>query len=64
MKIGDLVKWLGFPGATVHAMEPENTIGIIISRQYCHDGEYRWDVLWKDGTIGYRLYSQTIGLIV
>ena len=71
MKEGDLVKWIGFPGASV---PPERTgplaLGIIICiRRYLRswdvDGDYepRYEVAWGDGTIGTNLYEQTIEVV-
>jgi len=67
VKIGDLVKWIGFPGATI---PPEKTgptaLGIIIAinkrKILMHTAE-RIDVAWGDGTIGRNLYPGTITVI-
>ena len=62
MKVGDLVKWIGFPGAT---LSPELTgpkaTGMIV--RIDHDGfgqQERVDVAWGDGTMGNWLYPETI----
>lgn len=65
MKVGSLVRWIGFPGATVR---PELTgptgIGIIIEI-YADGVNYvgRVDVLWSDGALGKKLYPQTIEVV-
>jgi|TARA_R110000823_G_C15951164_1_gene501768 hypothetical protein len=63
MKKGDLVKWIGFPGAST---KPATKYGIVIktirSRVF-GDTEQRIDVLWGDGRIGRRLYQETMELI-
>ena len=66
MNVGDLVRWIGFPGAS----SPNNILGkgqgvgiIVAERAYVHVEDFRYDVLWKDGTIGYNLYPQTIEVI-
>ena len=65
MRVGDIVKWIGFPGATVggiRATGPTCT-GIIIK---IHEGgwsKYRVDVQWGDGTFGSMLYPQTIEVV-
>ena len=60
LNIGDLVKWIGFPGANV---PPELTgpvgPGIIIA-VISISKEKRFDVLWSDVTIGRHLYLQTL----
>ena len=62
MKAGDLVKWIGFPGAT--AM-PEEKYGIIIKKIYTHlpESSDRIDVLWGGGTIGKSLYQETVEVL-
>lgn len=65
MRVGDIVRWIGFPGATprgVSATGPTCT-GIIIK---IHEGgwsKYRIDVQWGDGTFGSMLYPQTIEVV-
>ena len=65
MRVGDIVKWIGFPGASaggVRATGPDCT-GIIVK---IHEGgwsKYRIDVQWGDGTFGSMLYSQTIEVV-
>ena len=62
MKPGDLVKWIGMPGATV---QPEEKYGIIIKKIYTHPAESsdRINVLWGCGTIGKALYQETVEVI-
>lgn len=66
MKIGDIVKWIGFPGADakgIRATGP-NVPGIIISMYVkSYRMPPRIDVMWGDGTIGRQLYMQTIKVI-
>ena len=62
MKVGDLVKWIGFPGATIKFKEK---YGIIISKKSRGrnpKSDYL-DVLWDNGRIGKMLYPQTIEVI-
>ena len=62
MNLGDLVKWVGFPGATA---QPEEKYGIIIKKIYTHLSESsdRLNVLWGGGTIGRGLYQETVEVI-
>ena len=64
MKLGDLVKWIGFPGSTISI---EEKYGIIIKKTsdpVLHPASNkRLDVLWANGTIGKRLYQETIEVI-
>ena len=65
MKIGDLVKWIGFPGAT---LGPELTgpkvFGIIVSmEQDTLNDNSRINVAWGDGTFGWMLYPGTIEVV-
>ena len=72
MSVGDLVRWIGFPGAS----SPDNILGkgqgivIIVAQRpdhivWPHDVDSaRFDVLWKDGTIGHNLYAETMEKIV
>jgi len=62
MNPGDLVKWIGFPGATIPIDEK---YGIIIKKIYTHlpESSDRLNVLWGDGTVGRNLYQETIEVI-
>ena len=67
MKLGDLVKWIGFPGSTILV---EEKYGIIIKKipakkEFCHWGSdnIRFDVLWSNGRIGKMLYSETVEVV-
>lgn len=62
MKLGDLVKWIGFPGAT-HVIEEK--YGIIIKKIYMHnpDNTDRINVLWACGTVGKGLYQETVEVV-
>jgi hypothetical protein len=62
VKVGDLVKWIGFPGATILVDEK---YGIIIRKLYTHlpESSDRIDVLWGGGKIGKALYAETIETI-
>ncbi len=61
MKLGDLVKWIGFPGATV---QPEEKYGIIIKKIHTHQiSSDRINVLWGGGKIGKNLYQETVEVI-
>jgi len=61
MKVGDLVKWIGFPGAS---RPPEKTgplaPGIVLEITIDMSGNKRIAVLWPDQTIGKNLYEQTL----
>ena len=66
MKVGDLVRWIGFPGATVR---PETTgptgVGLIVNiwvSDY-NDHDKRIDVMWGPGNIGKGIYPQTVEVI-
>ena len=67
MKGGDLVRWIGFPGACkegVKATSPGSEVGIVIrienaSRWYTE----RVDVLWGNGRIGRGLYTETVAVV-
>ena len=61
MKPGDLVKWIGFPGATV---QHEEKYGIIIKKIRTHPvSSDRINVLWGGGTIGTNLYQETVEVV-
>jgi len=66
MKVGDLVKWIGYPGADaagIKATGPEEA-GIILSiSKRTYRSPPRIDVMWGNGTVGRNLYIQTIELI-
>ena len=66
MKVGDLVKWIGFPGACdkgVRATGPDMP-GIIISMtRRAYRLPPRLDVLWGDGSVGRNLYVDTVEVI-
>ncbi len=66
MKVGDLVKWIGFPGADkhgIHATGPKET-GIIIGiYRKGYRQPLRVTVAWGNGTIGEMLYPQTIKVV-
>lgn len=66
MKPGDLVRWIGFPGATVHPSTTGPTsIGMIVNvwNSTYNDYDKRIDVLWGEGKIGRGLYPQTLEVI-
>jgi hypothetical protein len=62
MKVGDAVKWVGYPGATNPGKED---IGIIIEVLFkkTYESQPRFMVLWSDGRIGSLLYEETIMVI-
>ena len=69
MKVGDLVKWIGFPRPVVPGASEE---GVKITGPDCHGiiikiyrvgASTRVDVLWADNTFGDALYPQTIEVI-
>ena len=60
MKQGDLVKWIGFPGATTYNVK----YGIVLKKYHNYGSSGpRVDVLWWDRSIGKRLYVDTIEVI-
>ena len=71
MNIGDLVKWLGYPGAShqENVITGPVTVGIIIDilskgrLESNVEGMFRYDVAWGDGTIGRMLYPETLEVI-
>ncbi len=63
MKVGDAVKWIGFPGANVEPKYSGPTVAGIIIEAYKVHGSLRLTVAWGDGTIGNRLYPGTVVVI-
>jgi hypothetical protein len=66
MKEGDLVRWIGFPGASIHPSKTGPTsIGIVVKiwDAFYNDHDKRVDVLWGTGTLGKGLYPQTLEVI-
>ena len=69
MKVGDIVRWIGFPGASPKGVKitgPRSTGIIVKIYSRCEDddtmyvGGTRIDVAWADGVIGDKLYPQTL----
>ncbi len=62
MKVGDAVKWIGYPGATNPG---KGVVGIIIElvTKNTYEREPRVMVLWSDGRIGSLLYRETVEVI-
>ena len=67
MKVGDLVRWIGFPGASI---PPDKTgptaLGIIVDlkkNKILMRTPEKLDVAWGDGTFGQNLYPQTVEII-
>ena len=65
MKVGDIVQWIGFPGATAEGVKITDPGGTGIIVQIYETGVYKFriDVLWRDGTFGNFLYPQTLEVI-
>ena len=66
MKVGDLVRWIGFPGASIHPSKSGPTsFGIIVKMWISPYNAYddRVDVLWSEGKIGKGLYPQTLEVV-
>jgi len=66
ISVGNLVKWIGYPGACergILATGPDVTGIIICIARRQHRVPPRVDVLWGDGTIGRGLYVSTIEVI-
>jgi len=60
MKVGDAVKFIGFPG---YPLEVQNSpIGVIV-QVHNDTEETRYTVAWPDGTMGNWLYAQTLEVI-
>jgi len=67
MKVGDLVKWIGFPGADPEGIKitGPSVVGIVIRarRAPTMSPMTSVDVAWSDGTIGRKLYPQTLEVV-
>lgn len=72
MKIGDIVRWLGFPGANAGGISATGPglfcYGIIVKVKYLKKSSSqpkpdRIDVMWSKGSIGKNLYPQTVEVI-
>jgi hypothetical protein len=66
MKAGDLVKWIGYPGASIRPNQSGPPgIGLIVKvwRSSYDDHDLRIDVLWGGGKRGKGLYPQTVEVI-
>jgi len=73
VKVGDIVRWIGFPGASPEGvkMTGPSCTGIIVRIYSNHEddetayvGGTRIDVVWADGTLGDMLYPQTVEVII
>lgn len=64
MKPGDLVRWIGFPGASSPkgVLAKGKGVGIIVSRNRI-GGSERFDVSWHDGQIGTNIYPQCLEVL-
>ena len=68
MKVGDAVRFIGFPGASnpfnskLHPLESK-TIGLIIAARRDNSGNLRLCVYWSNGAVGNYLYEETLELI-
>ena len=63
-KVGSLVKWIGFPGATLPPdLTGPSEYGIVVKLWKDHSGNTRADVHWGDGRYGYLLYINTIEVV-
>ena len=64
MTPGNLVKWIGFPGAS---RKPEEMYGVILSIVVFNKSKYneqkRLNILWGGGNIGKMIYPETIEVI-
>ena len=67
MKVGDLVKWIGFPGADLEGVRitGPSCVGIVIRTRPTPSLSplANVDVAWSDGTIGRKLYPQTLEVV-
>ena len=65
MKLGDLVRWIGFPGASPNFDEKHAEaigVGLIVKVRQI-GGSDRFDVVWSDGSLGTRIYPQCLELL-
>ena len=65
MKVGDLVRWVGFPGADSTGVQitGPSCSGLVVKIYETGAYKFRVDVHWGDGTFGDCLYLQTIEVI-
>lgn len=66
MQVGDIVKWIGYPGSSLPSTQTgPNTLGMIVKvwRSQYNDHNMRIDVMWGDGRKGNGLYPQTLEVI-
>ena len=67
MKVGNLVKWIGFPGSKKNKSQisEDAKFGIIVRIWKVPNlwSKKRVDVSWGDGTFGTRLWSKTLEVI-
>ena len=67
MSVGDLVRWVGFPGACeegVKITSPGADVGLVISvTNATRYSTPRVDVLWGNGKVGRALYSETVAVV-
>ena len=67
MRVGDIVKWIGFPGASIDpGLTGPLQLGIVIKIYVLgkpNSGDQRIDVMWGSGNIGKMLYPQTVKVI-
>ena len=72
MVVGDAVKWIGYPGASmakggkVPVSPYRGCVGIVVKIRSPRIGEPhldRVDVSWSDGSFGKNLYPQTLEVI-
>ena len=62
MKVGDAVRFIGFPGHRSGNHWGLGLIGIIINVHEVY-GQRRYSVSWPDGSLGYWLYEVTLEVI-
>ena len=63
IKIGDLVRWIGYPGSSLDpSVTGPDSIGLVIEIVKI-DSIQRCKIIWGDGTVGKRLYPQTLEVI-
>lgn len=65
MKVGDIVQWVGFPGADTKGVQITGPTcsGIVVKIYESGVYKFRVDVQWGDGTFGDCLYPQTIEVV-
>ncbi len=62
MKIGDLVRFIGFEEYRILQNNDDISIGVIVAIHEVY-GKTRYDVSWPNGSFGTWLYPETLKVI-